>query len=285
MSFSTLIEDFIWFIKKINYKRLLEQNNGFFDDGIHYITKTHYGPDGYDIDGINSLGYSKDNFRRDGFNDSGYNKNDLDRDGFNKNGLHYRTKLTRDEFSKYGFSLYRWYKEKNDLELLEFKEKVATKPNNNFNEYDFDESGFHKYLGFNLEGFDKDGYDENGYDINGWDKYGFDKGGIQIVTGKMRDKEGYDKKGFNINLLDRDGSGEIEFYPRAPRKKEESYKYLAENYVLTSQIEFKTAWNDYRISIEDVFEYIDWKNKKEEFVVSFDEDGTRRFKTVKYILN
>lgn len=273
MSFITLIEDFIWLMKKINYKPLLERNNGFFDDGIHHITKTHYDPDGYDIDGFNILGY---------------NKNDLDRDGFNNEGLHYRTKLARDEFSKYNFSLYQWYKEKNDLELLNFKEKTARQPNNNFNEYDFDENGFHKYLGFNLEGFDKDGYDENGYDINGWDKYGFNSNGVHIVTNTLRDNDGYDKEGWNQQSYGRDGAHALEtpcIYKTIHLTKQIAYGFIKENYSFASQVEFKTAWDDYRTTIEDIFEYINWENEKKESSVYLDEDGKTRFESEKYILN
>lgn len=288
MSFTAYIEDFIWFLKKINYKPLLERNNGFFDDGIHYITRTHYDPDGYDIDGFNSLGYNNNNFRKDGFNDSGYNQHDLDRDGFNKEGLHYRTKLTRDEFSKYNFSLYQWHKAKSDLELSEFKEKTIRQPNKNFNEYDFDENGFHKYLGFNLEGFDRDGYDENGYDINGWDKYGFDSKGIHIITNTLRDNDGYDKEGFDQQSCGRDGQHALEIpciYSKTYLTKQKAFRFMKENYSFASQIEFKAAWDDYRITIEDVFEYIDWDNKKKELFAYLDEDGKTRVKNEKYILN
>jgi hypothetical protein len=234
------------------------------------------------------LGYNKNNFRRDGFNDSGYNKNDLDKDGFNKEGLHYRTKSTREEFSKYDFNLYQWYKEKNDLELLEFKEKVARKPNNNFNEYDFDESGFHKYLGFNLQGFDKDGYDENGYDINGWDKYGFNSNGIHIITNTLRDNNGYDREGFDQQYYRRDGLHALEIpciYSKTYLTKQKSFAFIKANYSFASQIEFKTAWDDYRTTIEDVFEYISWENTKKEYSAYLDKDGKTQLKKEKYILN
>jgi hypothetical protein len=263
MALVNYIQDFFWYIKKKIYYKQLERNNGFFDDGIHHITKTHYDRNGYDIKG---------------FDDSGYNINHLDRDGFNKEGIHYRTKLTSDEFSKYNFSIDVWYQEKRDFELLELKEKIARKPRNNYNEYDFDEDGFHKYLGFNIQGYNRDGFDKDGYDIDGWDKYGFTKNGIHIVVGKLYYVEG---RNFNTD----DIFDVIDYYPRGPITKEEIYKRLADEYSLASQIEVKRAWDQYIADNEDIFKRVIWANKRVEYVPYVDEHGQALMnKPVKEIL-
>lgn len=157
----------------------------------------------------------------------------------------------------YGFDQYNWSREGIHRVTLTVYDE------NGFNQYDFDQNGFHKFFGFDLEGYDRDGYDVNGFDVNGIDENGFNREGIHTVTFTKYDKYGLDQEG----LPPKNDATFVRAHPHScPLTRQKAYKILKSKYQITSQETMKSAWDEYRASIEKDFLHVKWATETVEFI-------------------